>query len=170
MPRRELIKMFHEEHAEVVQALVDLRIAIQSRNPAQVRATLDLTNELIGPHFKFEELYLYPQLKEFLGEPGIMRLLNEHDAILRGIWSLRKLATMDTWTSPDAESAAAALELMWGHPIRCDGLCLYIERLPDHVQSELLEQLQELRRQGTTLLEYQNERLGERPAAGVRFA
>jgi hypothetical protein len=159
MGERTLIGEFHADHAKVVQALMDLRNAIQARDVGRVRATLDKANKLVGPHFKFEEKYLYPSLIEFLGEAGLQRLLTEHDGVFRGVASLVDLAAKDTWTEADAHSAAANLSLIWEHPITCDGLSLYIEQMPESTQATLLNQMEELRREGTTLLEYRKERL-----------
>lgn len=60
MGERTLIGEFHADHAQVVKALMNLRTAIQARDVGKVRATLDEANQLVGPHFKFEEKYLYP--------------------------------------------------------------------------------------------------------------
>ncbi|MBI3696092.1 MAG: hemerythrin domain-containing protein, partial [Acidobacteria bacterium] len=130
MPATSLIGEFHADHAKVVQALLDLRTAIEARQPARVRATLDEANHLVGPHFKFEELHLYPMLREFVGESGMLRLLTEHDGIFRAVAALVGLAAKDAWTESDAQAAAANLDLIWEHPVTCDGLSLYIERLP----------------------------------------
>ena len=70
-----------------------------------------------------------------------------------------ELASKDTWRETDAKTAEAYLDLVWEHPVTCDGLALYIERLPAGIQAALLNKMEDLRRQGTTLLEYRKERL-----------
>ncbi len=159
MAGKTLIGEFHSDHAKVVDALIDLRSAIQARDPARARLTLGEANKLVGPHFKFEELHLYPKLKEFIGGAGVTRLLTEHDGIFRSVAALVELASKETWSESDAEAAAANLELIQEHPVTCDGLSLYIERFPNPVQTELLTAMDELRHQGTTLLEYRKERI-----------
>jgi hypothetical protein len=159
MTEKTLIGEFHTDHSRVVQALMELRAGIQDRDPARVRATLNQANQLVGPHFKFEEQNLYPTLTEFLGEAGVQRLLTEHDGVFRGVTALVELAGKDAWTEAEARSARANLELIWEHPITCDGLSLYIERLPAEVRASLLAQMEEKRRQGTTLLAYRKERI-----------
>ncbi len=52
------------------------------------------------------------------------------------------------------------LELIYEHPISCDGLSLWIERLPTQQQEELFARLVEVRKQGTKLAEYYRERQG----------
>lgn len=158
MAEKTLVGEFHSDHAKVVQALLDLRSAIKSCDSRKLGTTLSEADKLVGPHFKFEELHLYPSLKPFIGEIGIMRLLAEHDGVFRGVAALVDLASKETWGASEAEAAAANLELIWEHPITCDGLSLYIERLPAAVQSTLVGQMEKLRREGITLLEYRKER------------
>jgi hypothetical protein len=158
MPDKTLTGEFHADHTQVVQALLDLRDAIAARDPLRVRATLGGANRLVGPHFKFEERHLYPSLTPFLGETRIQKLINEHDGIFRAVGNLVSLAGKDSWTEAEAASAAANLEMIWEHPVTCDGLSLYVERLPAGTQSALLDRMEELRSEGTTLLQYRIER------------
>ncbi|MBI3697109.1 MAG: hypothetical protein HY238_20020, partial [Acidobacteria bacterium] len=69
------------------------------------------------------------------------------------------LAAKDAWTESDAQAAAANLDLIWEHPVTCDGLSLYIERLPADTQAGLLALMEAQRREGTTLLDYRKQRL-----------
>ena len=151
-----LIGEFHADHAKVVQAFMHLREAIQQQNPAEVMTTLSEANKMVGPHFKFEENFLYPSLEEFLGAAGVQRLVAEHDGVFRGVAALLDLATKKNWNDSDAHTATAYLDLIWEHPITCDGLSLYIERLPEQVQNALFNQMEKLRREGTTLLDYRS--------------
>ncbi len=153
-----LIEEFHSDHQKVVAALFDLRQAITARDVERVRFILAVAEKLVGPHFKFEELYLYPALGPFLGEGKIQRLLNEHDGIFRGLRHIAKLAQKDTWSDADAHSARESLELIYDHPVTCDGLSLWIEKLSSEQQEELYYRMQECRNQGTTFSEYYRER------------
>jgi len=115
-------------------------------------------DRLVAPHFEFEERYLYPSLKEFLGEGRLQRLLMEHDGVFRAVAALLELSSKPAWDAADTRAAESYLDLIWEHPVTCDGLSLYIERLPAEQQNALLERMQEMRRKGTTLLEYRNQR------------
>jgi hypothetical protein len=153
-----LIQEFHSDHQKVVDALVELRQAIGARNLPRVREILEAAEGLLGPHFKFEELYLYPTLERFLGEASVKRLLVEHDGIFRSVGRIAQLAQKDSWSEADTESSSANLELIYEHPIACDGLSLWMERLPAEEQNDLLAKMQEVRRQGTRLSDYRRER------------
>lgn len=154
----DLINEFHTDHHQVVSALFELRKAIAERNVASVRQVLGAAEGLVGPHFKFEELYLYPALEPFLGEAYGKKLLNEHDGIFRSIRKIAQLAQSDSWDDAQYESAMANLELIYEHPISCDGLSLWIERLPEGQREDLLQKMLDTRKQGTKLSEYYRER------------
>ncbi len=154
-----LIQEFHSDHQKVVTALFELRLAIAARDVARVRTILNEAEGLVGPHFKFEELYLYPALERFLGESYVKRLLNEHDGIFRSVKKLAQLVQKEPWSRAEASSAEANLDLIYEHPISCDGLSLWMERLSSEEQQELLDKMKEVRRQGTRLSAYERERL-----------
>jgi iron-sulfur cluster repair protein YtfE (RIC family) len=154
-----IIHEFHADHQKVVSTLTNLRDAISKRDIAAVRALLEATDKHVGPHFKFEELYLYPALRRFVGEAYVQRLVNEHDGIFRSVRRLRQLAGETSWSEADYESAMTNLDLIYEHPIGCDGLSLWIERMSGQEQSELLGEMLEVRHLGTTLSEYERERL-----------
>lgn len=153
-----LIQEFHSDHQKVVGALCALRQSIAEGDIPQVRRILCAAEELVGPHFKFEELYLYPALEPFLGESYTKKLYNEHDGVFRSIRRIAQLAQLESWSESDHQSAATNLELIYEHPIACDGLSLWMEKLPDAEQQGLFEKMREVRRQGTSLSEYYRER------------
>ncbi len=111
-----------------------------------------------GRILKFEELHLYPALEGFLGEAYTKKLYNEHDGVFRSVRRIAQLAQKDSWSESDCQSAMANLELIYEHPISCDGLSLWMERLSPDEQDQLLEQLRNTREQGTKLSEYYCER------------
>lgn len=153
-----LIEQFHDDHKKVVSALFELRQAITGCDVPRARQILDAAENLLGPHFKFEELYLYPALEPFLGEAYGKRLLNEHDGIFRSVRKIAQLARSDSWDDTQHQSAMANLELIYEHPISCDGLSLWIERLPLKEVEDLYQKMVAVRKQGTKLSEYYRER------------
>lgn len=157
----DLVHEFHSDHQKVVSALLELRQAAATRDIPQVRSILNAAEDLVGPHFKFEELYLYPALQQFLGESYVKRLLNEHDGVFRSIRWIARLAQKDKWDEADAHSAQANVALIYEHPISCDGLSLWMERLSPEEQRELLVKMHKVRQAGTRLSDYYHERMTE---------
>jgi hypothetical protein len=153
-----LIHEFHGDHQKVVGALLELRQAIAATDLARIRSILASAEGLLGPHFKFEELHLYPALEGFLGESGVKRLLNEHDGVFRSLKRIVELAQKDAWSEADRRSAQENLGLIYEHPVSCDGLSLWLERLPEEQSLQLSELLAAVRKQGTSFSEYDRER------------
>ncbi len=90
-----LRREFHADHQQVVPALLGLRQAITDTNIPRVRSILETAEGLLGPHFKFEELYLYPALEPFLGGHGVTRLVREHDGVFQNVGKIAQLAQKD---------------------------------------------------------------------------
>ncbi len=153
-----LTQEFHADHQKVVAALFGLRQAIAAHDALRVRSILEQAEGLIGPHFKFEELYSYPALEQFIGEGQVKRLVNEHDGVFRSVRRIAELAFKNTWSDSDRKSAQANLDLIYEHPISCDGLTLWMGRLSPEEQKALEARMVEVRRQGTKFSEYHRER------------
>ncbi|MGH9705733.1 MAG: hemerythrin domain-containing protein, partial [Candidatus Acidiferrales bacterium] len=154
----DVIKEFHSDHKKVIQALFELRQSIAKRNINEVRTILGGSEWLLVTHFKFEEHYLYPALQPFLGEGYVKKLFNEHDGIFRSVGRIAELARKEKWTDAETESAETNLELIYEHPIGCDGLSLWIERLSREQQDGLFRQFLKVQEQGTKFSEYRLER------------
>jgi hemerythrin len=154
----DVIREFHSDHQKVIQALFELRQSIAKRNINDVRTILAGAERLLGTHFKFEENYLYPALQPFLGEGYVKKLFNEHDGIFRSVGRIAELARKEKWSDTDTESAQTNLELIYEHPIGCDGLALWIERLSKEQQDGLYRQFVSVREQGTQFSAYRLER------------
>lgn len=159
--RGNLIQEFHADHQQVVSALVELRQAISETNVRQVRSILNAAEGLLGPHFKFEELHLYPALEPFLGGHGVKRLVREHDEVFQHVGRIADLARKDAWSAQDYRSAQDSLEFISEHPIACDGLSLWMERLSTEQRGDLYAKMEQIRSQETTFSDYARER---RPA------
>jgi hypothetical protein len=157
----DLIKELHADHQQVVTALLGLRQAITDTNIPRVRSILETAEGWLGPHFKFEELHLYPALEPFLGGHGVTRLGREHDDVFQNVGKIAQLAQKDEWSEQDYQSAQESLQLIYEHPISCDGLSLWMERLPSAQHRHPYEKTQEIRKHGTSFSDYARER---RPA------
>jgi len=113
---------------------------------------------LVGSHFKFQELCLYPAIEPCVGKAYGKRLLNEHDGVFRSTRKIADLVQKDSWTEADDVSALANLDLLYEQPISCEGLSLWIERLSAEDQEDLFQKMVAVRKQGTKLFEYYRER------------
>lgn len=153
-----IIQEFRADHQRITGALVRLRQAITKGDIPEVRRILGSAEELLGSHFKFEELHLYPALTGFVGEDGVRQLIREHDSIFQGVGDLAALARKETWSDAERSSALESVGLVGDHPENCDDLCRHIERLPAAQQAALLDRMQVIRLQRTTFSGYAVER------------
>ena len=149
-----LIEEHHTDHQKVMTALSELRQAIAHRDIACVRSILGAAEGVVGPHFKFEQLHLFPALERFLDETYTQKLYFEHDEAFRSVRRLAQLAQKDAWSEADYQYAMANLELIDEHLISCEGLSLWMERLSPSEQDQLLGKMRAVREQGTKLSEY----------------
>ena len=153
-----IIQEFRADHQRIRGTVVRLRQAITKRDIPEVRRILGSADALLGSHFKFEELHLYPALTGFVGEDGVRQLVREHDSIFRGVGNLAALAGEETWSDAEHKSALESLGLIGDHPENCDDLCQYIAHLPVGEQAALLDHMQAIRLQKPTFSGYSVER------------
>jgi hypothetical protein len=153
-----LIQEFRADHQRITGNLLRLRQAIQQGDIPQVRAVLGGADALLGAHFKFEELHLYPALAAFVGDGGVRQLVREHDDIFQGIGQLAELALKPAWTDAERDAALRAFALVGNHPENCDDLSQHIERLPAARQEALLDRMQAIRRERPAFSAYAAER------------
>jgi hypothetical protein len=153
-----LIQEFRADHQRITGSLLRLRQAILQGDVPQVRSILGGADTLLGGHFKFEELHLYPALSGFIGEGGVQQLLREHDAIFRGVGELMTLTKNAPWSDADRDAALMSVGLVGDHPENCDDLCRYIEQLPASQQDALLSLMQAIRHERPEFSVYARER------------
>jgi len=100
-----LIQEFRADHQRITGSLLRLRQAILQGDIPQVRAILGGAETLLGAHFKFEELHLYPAVAGFIGDGNVQQLIREHDSIFEGVGALIKLAQQTGWSEGDRKAA-----------------------------------------------------------------
>lgn len=153
-----LIQEFRADHQRITGSLLRLRKAIQQGDIPEVRKILGGADTLLGAHFKFEELHLYPALTGFVGDGGVRQLIREHDDIFRGVGELTELVRKAAWTDGDKAAALQSFGLVGDHPENCDDLCRHIAQLPAAQQVSLLDLMQTIRRERPAFSAYAVER------------
>jgi hypothetical protein len=149
-----LIREFRADHQRITGSLLRLKQAILQVDVPQVRKILGGADTLLGAHFKFEELHLYPAVSSFIDDSGVQQLLREHDDIFRGVGELIALTSKASWSDADRDAALQSFGLVGDHPESCDALCRDVEQLPTSQQDALLERMQAIRRERPNFSEY----------------
>ncbi len=147
------IAEFREDHRKVRDGLLALEEAIRQNRIGEAREVLGGLNQLVGPHFRYEEEALYPTLREYLGE-YVDQLLNEHDGVIRTARRCAELLQKDELSPEEREAGARAARSLLVHVSNCDGLAIISERLDADRLGELARKFETCREQGVPLLEW----------------
>lgn len=123
--------MFRQEHREVRDLLFELIDAFQARDIAQAQALLGRVAALTGPHFRYEEECLYPNLVDLFGSDYVDKLYGDHDGAVRTARRLVELAGLGELTDAQVAEAVAGVRSILPHVSDCDGLSIMVERFTD---------------------------------------
>jgi hypothetical protein len=147
------ITEFREDHRKVRDGLLGLADALESKNIGKAGEILGELNNLLGPHFRFEEEALYPALRRFLGE-YVDELLKEHDGAIEAAKELARLIGKGEIGDDEAKEAASKTRALLVHVSNCDGLAILAERLDAAEIQNLGRKFAEIRDEGIPLLDW----------------
>ncbi len=153
MAQLDPISEFRNDHRKVRDALLEITAAIKAKDMDKARSILGQLNELTGPHFRYEEEYLYPMMKEYLGE-YVDQLLSEHNNVIETAKVCSALLAKDELTDAESEDAQKAAMAMLIHVSNCDGLAILSERIEQKELDALGDRFMEAREKGIGLLEW----------------
>lgn len=131
--------IFREEHREVRDLLFDLIDAFRARDLPRARSLLVQIANLTGPHFRYEEESLYPDLVDVFGAEYVEKLLADHDGAVRTARRLVELAGKDTLQDAEVDEAVAGARSILPHVSDCDGLSIMVERFPPERIAHILQ-------------------------------
>jgi hypothetical protein len=151
---QEFTETFRTEHRQVRDLLLDLVRAFGARDVGEARSLLTEVAKATGPHFRYEEEAMYPQLTGVFGDAYVGKLYADHDGAIRDARALRSLVDYDELTP---ELAALGIELtrrILPHVSDCDGLAIMVETLPGDVVLDILRARQTAQEAGLDLLDW----------------
>jgi len=151
--RLDPIAEFREDHRKVRDGILDIAEALRNKDVKKAREILGTLNTLTGPHFRYEEEYLYPALRTLLGE-YVDQLIKEHDNVIETAKVCASLLAKDSLNDQEsAEATNAAMQLLI-HVSNCDGLAILSERFNKQQMDSLADRFAEARDKGVPLLEW----------------
>lgn len=157
-------QMFRTEHREIRDVLLDLVTAFQTGDQVRARALIERTAVLAGPHFRYEEESLYPDLVAIFGDEYIEKLLHDHDGAIDTARKLVVLGARDELTDDEIREAVRLTRSILPHVSDCDGLSIMVERLPDPEVEVIFATRERTRAAGLDLLRWATE-VRARPAS-----
>ncbi len=147
------IEEFREDHRKVRDGILEITNALQEKDVKKAREVLGQLNALTGPHFRYEEEYLYPALRKFLGE-YVDQLIKEHNNVIDTAKVCAQLLSKDTLTDQESKDATKAAMALLIHVSNCDGLAILSERFGQKDMDLLAEKFAEARKAGVPLLDW----------------
>lgn len=134
----EFTEVFRTEHRQVRDLLLELIGAFRKRDVPQVRTLLAAFADVAGPHFRYEEEAMYPELAAIFGRAYVDKLLTDHDRAIRDARELLLLAGHDEFTEEQARRGTDLIRQILPLISGCDGLNIMIETLPDEFAGRIL--------------------------------
>ena len=156
-------QMFRDEHRQIRDALLDLVDAFAARDTARIRSLLGQIAVLTGPHFRYEEEALYPNLVEIFGADYVEKLLHDHDRAIGIAKQLVNLAAREPLSDLDVATATRYVRTILPHVSDCDGLSIMVERLPEQKVQAIFDARDRAHRAGLDLMQWADQ-VRRRPA------
>ena len=149
------IQEMNKDHKMVRDILLRLIEELEKKNVEGALEMLIELDKLGGPHFRAEEESMYPILKRFFGEDYYNRLLEEHDRVIRAGRRIAEALGKGVITEKDAEELIELIRRdILPHPVTCEGLGIFMERLSEEELETIAKSIEEARKEGVPLLQW----------------
>jgi hypothetical protein len=152
------IEGFRNEHRAARDAFLGMLDGFRTNDAAKIAELMGAANAGIGPHMRYEEETMYPALVDFLGADYVENMVHDHDRALGIASRLGELAAHRPITSTDTAEAERLIRGLLPHVSDCDGLALFIEKLPEAKQRELVASRERALREGLTMMQWGERR------------
>jgi hypothetical protein len=157
MLAQKFAQLFHEEHRQVRDLLLDLQQAFEQRDNTRAQQIVDQIAKLTGPHFRYEEESVYPVLVSIFGEEYVDKLLSDHDRVIASAKRLASLAQTSPLDEEHVNEARTLVRSVLPHVSDCDGLSIMVERLPEEQVSNILQSRARALAEGLDLTRWASE-------------
>lgn len=148
-----IVKDFREDHRKICVMLIELEASLKAKNVQKSRDILEKINIHSGPHLRFEEECLYPEIKRFLGD-YIDRFYMENDMLIHTVRSFFVLLSKGTLTDQEVYQSIDAVRMLLVHICDSEGLLLLGEQLDRNVIDRLAVKNHALKVEGISMLKW----------------
>jgi polyhydroxyalkanoate synthesis regulator phasin len=149
------ISKFKDDHRKVRDMLFELIDAISRRDSQKALKILSDLDRFVGPHFRWEEESLYLMFEKFFGREYLEYLLGVHDRIVKRAKELVEILSKGEITDEQAKKLVDVVRFeILSHPIECDGITLFADKLTQEELKKLVEDLERVERENIPLLEW----------------
>lgn len=128
-----------DEHRRLRDQLLDVHSGLGSGDFGRTRLCIAKLMAAIGPHFRYEEEALHPALAAVFGYEPWQPLFSAHNHMIESLQRLAALAEGDRASADSLGAAAGLLGSILPRLSGCDGVALWIERLPNRHVRRILD-------------------------------
>lgn len=153
MQNHEIITAFRGDHRRICQMLIELMSSLKSKNVMDSKKTLEKINNICGPHLRFEEEHLYPELKRFMGD-YVDRLYMENDMLIHTVRSFFALLDKGSLTDQEVFQAIDAVKMLLVHICNSEGILLLSENLGEKELVRLTQENVTCKKDGVPMLKW----------------
>ncbi len=155
MPKLDPIAEFRSDHAKVRDMLLELIDAVSKKDATKALEIMIRLDKIGGPHFRWEEESLYLTFEKFFGRQYLEYLLGVHDRIVKRGRELVEILSKGKISEEQAKILPDIIRSdILSHPIECEGIVLFAEKLTQKELNELAENLERIRKEDIPLLEW----------------
>jgi len=140
---------FVTDHRTLTQTISRLLDALRSGRDAEAMQIADELDTLAGPHIAFEESVMYPEVARHTDAAFAQRLYEEHRIALRGVRRLLEHREQPELSPEERTKIMDDLQTGLDHVVSCGRLLSHLTVLDEKTQRQYLDQLIDLRHQGT---------------------
>jgi hypothetical protein len=123
-------RVFKQEHREIRDAVLNLIQALRNHDQPKVRSFLTQVAQLTGPHFRYEEEAIFPDLSDLLDEKYVETLFINHDLAIGAVERLTELAIRNRISEQENREATTLCRSLI-NVLECDELSIMMELLPE---------------------------------------
>ena len=159
-------QIFRQEHRIVRDALLDLIQAFVGRDRSRIQDLIGQVAKYTGPHFRYEEESLYPELVQIFGSEYVERLFSDHDRAIATARQLAALGAKESLSDREVNQAVTWVRSILPHVSDCDGLSIMVERLEEEKVQAIFDSRERSNAAGLNLLAWA-EQVRKRPLPTV---
>ena len=152
MNMKEFFLEFRNDHRQIRDLIMDSITAIINKDMGKTRALLNKLDDVAGPHFRFEEEALYPQLITIYGGEYINKLYTDHDLAIARTEKLNEIINIEELSEEDRDKSISMLRGLLPHLSDCEGLTIMVELFNDKKVKRIAKSMEKARFEKLSLL------------------
>ena len=139
--KKSLFTAFKTDHAILGKGLYDLRLAVVSKKPDDIRRIAEEINLQSGPHIAFEELEFYPVLSSNLSAAEVETMYREHAAGLAMFHDIENASDANLSSTSFHKNCLKQIDMLEQHVSGCGDLFGAMGGLSNETYAHLLGRL-----------------------------